>query len=159
MEFMSGAAPRLRRTAYLMCGDWHTAQDLTQATLVRVFVYWHRIRSSDSVYAYAQRTLLNNFLASRRRKSGTELVSSELADRAVPPGTTDLRLVLMQALGVLTPKARAIVILRYWEDRSVEQVAALLGCSTGNVTSQSARALAKLRAHLGEAWLELCTSE
>jgi DNA-directed RNA polymerase specialized sigma24 family protein len=52
-----------------------------------------------------------------------------------------------------------VVVLRYWEDRSIDQVAALLGCSVGNVTSQSARALAKLRAHLGESWLELCSAD
>jgi hypothetical protein len=63
----------------------------------------------------------------------------DLADRASPPGTADLRIVLMQALGILTPRARAVVVLRYWEDRSIDQVAALLGCSAGSVTSQSAR--------------------
>ena len=159
MEFMSAAAPRLRRTAYLLCGDWHAAQDLTQATLVRVFVGWHRIRDPGSAHAYAQRTLVNSYLAGRRRKSSTEVVSGELADQPGPPGTADLRLVLMQALGVLTPRARAVVVLRYWEDRSINQVAALLGCSAGNVTSQSARALAKLRVHLGESWLELCSAD
>ena len=159
MEFMSAAAPRLRRTAYLLCGDWHAAQDLTQATLVRVFVGWHRSRDPGNAHAYAQRTLVNSYLAGRRRKSSTEVVSGELADRAGPQGTADLRLVLMQALGVLTPRARAVVVLRYWEDRSIDQVAALLGCSAGNVTSQSARALAKLRVHLGESWLELCSAD
>jgi RNA polymerase sigma-70 factor (sigma-E family) len=159
MEFMSAAAPRLRRTAYLLCGDWHAAQDLTQATLVRVFVGWHRIREPGNAHAYAQRTLVNSYLAGRRRKSSTEVVSGDLADRAGPPATADLRIVLMQALGVLTPRARAVVVLRYWEDRSVEQVAALLGCSAGNVTSQSTRALAKLRVHLGDSWLELCSAD
>ena len=159
MEFMSAAAPRLRRTAYLLCGDWHAAQDLTQATLVRVFVSWHRIRDPGSAHAYAQRTLVNGYLAGRRRKSSTEVASGDLADRASPAGTADLRIVLMQALGILTPRARAVVVLRYWEDRSIDQVAALLGCSAGNVTSQSARALAKLRAHLGDSWLELCSAD
>ena len=159
MDFVSATAPRLRRTAYLLCGDWHTAQDLTQATLVRVFVAWRRIRDPGSAHAYAQRTLVNTYLSGRRKKSSTEVVSGTLADQAGPPGTTDLRLVLMQALGILTPRARTVVVLRYWEDRSVEQVAALLGCSAGNVTSQSTRALAKLRAHLGDSWLELCSAD
>jgi DNA-directed RNA polymerase specialized sigma24 family protein len=56
MDFVSATAPRLRRTAYLLCGDWHTAQDLTQATLVRVFMAWRRIRDPGSAHAYAQRT-------------------------------------------------------------------------------------------------------
>ena len=126
---------------------------------MRVFVGWHRIRDPGNAHAYAQRTLVNSYLAGRRRKSSTEVVSGELADRAGPQGTADLRLVLMQALSVLTPRARAVVVLRYWEDRSIDQVAALLGCSAGNVTSQSARALAKLRAHLGDSWLELCSAD
>ena len=82
MDFVSATAPRLRRTAYLLCGDWHTAQDLTQATLVRVFVAWRRIRDPGSAHAYAQRTLVNTYLSGRRRKSSTEVVSGTLADQA-----------------------------------------------------------------------------
>jgi RNA polymerase sigma-70 factor (sigma-E family) len=158
-EFAAASAPRLRRTAYLLCGDWHAAQDLTQSTLVQVFVAWRRIRSRGSAAAYAQRTLVNSYLAGRRRRSGSELVTAEPPESPTGPGVTDLRIVLMEALGTLAPRARAIVILRYWEDHSVDQVAAMLGCSAGNVKSQSARSLEKLRSHLGESWLELCSAD
>jgi len=149
-EFATLAAPRLRRTAFLLCGDWHTAEDLTQTALAKVFVSWHRISRQDAVQAYATRTLVNSYLALRRRKRATELLPGRLPDRAVPAPAPELRLVVLDALAALPPKARAVVVLRYWEDLSVEQVAALLGCSAGNVKSQSARGLDKLRALLAD---------
>jgi RNA polymerase sigma-70 factor (sigma-E family) len=158
IEFAAADAPRLRRTAYLLCGDWHAAQDLTQTTLVHVFVAWRRIRHADSAHAYAQRTLINNYLATRRRHSSGELVVAELDDQPAAADSTELRLVLLQALGTLSPRARAIVVLRYWEDRSIDQVATLVGCSAGNVKSQSARSLEKLRTYLGDSWHDLCPS-
>ena len=78
------------------------------------------------------------------------MLLARLPDRAVPAPAPELRLVVLDALAALPPKARAVVVLRYWEDLSVEQVADLLGCSTGNVKSQSARALDKLRALLAD---------
>src|SRR5215467_6723854 len=67
-EFAAAVGPRLRRTAFLLCGDWHVAEDLTQATLAKVFVSWRRISRRDAAHAYATRTLANTFLADRRRK-------------------------------------------------------------------------------------------
>ena len=150
-EFATLAAPRLRRTAFLLCGDWHTAEDLTQTALAKVFVSWRRISSKDAVHAYATRTLVNSYLAGRRRKRVTEVLLGRLPDRAAPPQAPELRLMMLDALAVLPPRARAVVVLRYWEDLSIEQVADLLGCSTGNVKSQSARALDKLRTLLDDA--------
>jgi len=145
--FAEAASSRLLNTAYLLCGDWHTAEDLTQTTLARVFAAWHRISKQDAAFAYARRTLLNAyFVDCRRTRRGDVLVGSdELAAGAVEPSSPELRLTLMDALAALPPKARVIVVLRYWEDMSVEQVAAQVGCSTGNVKSQSARALGRLR--------------
>ena len=150
-EFAPIASPRLRRTAFLLCGDWHTAEDLTQTALAKMFVSWRRINSKDAVQAYATRTLVNSYLASRRRKRAAELLLSRLPERTAQPQEPELRLVVLDALAALPPKARAVVVLRYWEDLSVEQVAELLGCSTGNVKSQSARALDKLRVLLDDA--------
>jgi RNA polymerase sigma-70 factor (sigma-E family) len=150
-EFAAGAAPRLRRTAFLLCGDWHAAEDLAQGTLAKMFVAWRRIRRQDAVYAYASRTLVNTYLADRRRLRSRELVAAWLPERAAPAGTPELRMVVLDALATLPPKARVVVVMRYWADMSVEQVADLLGCSAGNVKSQAARGLAKLRAVLGEA--------
>jgi len=151
IEFATVVSPRLRRTAFLLCGDWHTAEDLAQTTLAKMFVAWRRVSQLDAVYPYATRTLVNTYLDGRRRKRAAELLLSRLPDRAVEPPAPELRLVVLDALATLPPKARAVVVLRYWEDLSIEQVADLLGCSPGNVKSQSARSLDKLRALLGDA--------
>ena len=155
-EFASVASPRLRRTAFLLCGNWQTAEDLAQTTLAKMFVSWRRVGQLDATHAYATRTLINTYLAGRRRKRAAELLLGLLPDRAVEARALELRLVVLDALATLPPKARAVVVLRYWEDLSVEQVAELLGCSTGNVKSQSARSLDKLRALLGDAAAEEC---
>ena len=154
IEFASLASPRLRRTAFLLCGDWQTAEDLAQTTLAKMFAAWRRVSQLDATHAYATRTLINVYLAGRRRKRATELLPGRLPDRAVEAQAPELRLVVLDALATLPPKARAVVVLRYWEDLSIEQVAELLGCSTGNVKSQSARSLDKLRALLGDAAAE-----
>jgi RNA polymerase sigma-70 factor (sigma-E family) len=153
VEFAVAVSPRLRRTAFLLCGDWHTAQDLTQATLAKVFVAWRRINRQDAAPAYAMRTLLNTFLAGRRRRSG-EVLTAEPPDLAADLPAPDLRLAVLEALATLPPSSRAVVVLRYWADMSVQETARVLGCSEGNVKSQSARALDKLRLQLGDAETE-----
>jgi len=148
VEFAVAVSPRLRRTAFLLCGDWHTAQDLTQATLAKLFVAWRRISRQDAAPAYAMRTLLNTFLADRRRRRASEVLTAELPDRAADLAAPDVRLAVLSALATLPPRSRAVVVLRYWADMSVQETAKVLGCSEGNVKSQSARALEKLRVRL-----------
>jgi RNA polymerase sigma-70 factor (sigma-E family) len=153
-EFAEAASPRLRRTAFLLCGDWHTAEDLVQSALAKVFVAWRRIRRQDAAHAYATRTLMNCYLADRRRKRPVEVLTDQIPDRAAAPPAPENRLLVLSALAELPPKARAVVVLRYWADLSVDEVAGMLGCSPGNVRSQSTRALSKLRLVLGEAMSE-----
>jgi RNA polymerase sigma-70 factor (sigma-E family) len=138
VEFAGAVAPRLQGMAFLLCGDWHTAEDLVQATLVKVFVSWRRIRRQEASHAYATRALVNTYLAHKRLRRTGEIPTSELPERAAE----------------LPPKGRSVVVLRYWADLSVDQVAAVLGCSPGAVKSQSARALDKLRGVLGDATTE-----
>ena len=154
-EFAHGAAGRLCRTAFLLCGNWHTAQDLTQMTLAKVFVSWRRINRRDGVDAYAHRTLVNTYLALMRKRSYAEMPVGRIPEQASSADSADLRIVLLQALAGLGPRARAVVILRYWEDHSVDQVAEMLGCSAGSVRTTSSRAKEKLRAALGDALPEL----
>lgn len=154
IEFAAAVSPRLRRTAFLLCGDWHTAEDLAQTTLAKVFGSWRRISQPDAAEAYATRTLVNTYLADRRRKRVAEVLTDQLPERPAEGHTPEVRMVVLGALATLPPRARAVVVLRYWADMSVEQVAALLGCSPGNVKSQSARALDKLRPLLGDAAAE-----
>ncbi|HEY2552693.1 MAG TPA: SigE family RNA polymerase sigma factor [Streptosporangiaceae bacterium] len=149
-DFAAATSPRLRRTAFLLCGDWHTAEDLVQTALAKVFVSWRRIRDQNTAHAYATRTLVNTYLAQKELKRPSEFLTGQPPDRPAQPSAPETRIVVLDALATLPPKGRAVVVLRYWADLSVEQVARTLGCSTGNVKSQSARSLAKLRTVLGD---------
>ena len=144
-EFAEASAPRLRRTAFLMCGDWYLAEDLVQTALAKVFVSWRKIRQQDAVHAYATRTLVNVYLADKRIKRVTEVLTSRLPERTAEPAVLEDRIMLLDALAALPRQSRVVVVLRYWADLSVDQVADVLGCSAGNVKSQSSRALDKLR--------------
>jgi RNA polymerase sigma-70 factor (sigma-E family) len=148
VEFATAAVPRLRRTAFLLCGDWHMAEDLAQTTLTKMFVSWRRIRRQDAAFSYASRTLVNTYIADKRARRSSEVVTDVLPESLVMPETPETRLVVMAALATLAPRARAVVVLRYWADMSVEQVAEVLGCSPGTVKSQSSRALEKMKAVL-----------
>ncbi len=158
-EFAAAEMARLRRTAYLLCGDWHAAEDLTQIALTRTLLAWRRISKQENAHAYAHRTLVNAYLGQRRTRKSGEIPVEMLPEPAGRPGTAELRVVMLAALAALPPQARAVVVLRYWEDLSIEQVAAILRCSTGNVKSQSARALRKLRDVLGQSLPELALTD
>lgn len=153
-EFARVMSPRLRRTAFLLCGDWHTAEDLAQTALTKVFVAWRRIQRQEAVHAYTTRTLVNAYLSHRRLKRTGELVTGWFPESPVQDSAPETRLVLLDALAALPPRSRAVVVLRYWADLSVEQVADVMGCSEGNVKKLSSRALDKLRVLLGEAMAE-----
>lgn len=148
--FAQASQRRLYRTAYLLCGDPDTARDLTQTTLAKLFQHWRRASAADHIEAYARTVLTRTYLAERRQRLRDRLAHSRPGPRPIPDHT-DLRVTLMSALAGLPPGARAMVVLRYWEDQSVESVAELLKCSESTVKSQCSRSLAKLRAQLGEA--------
>lgn len=150
-EWAALARPRLRRTAFLLCGDWHLAEDLTQEALVRTYAVWGRVSVSGPPDAYATRVLVNARRAQLRRPWRREASVEAVPDTAaVEQAGVEERDRLLAALAGLGESQRAIVVLRYWEDRSVEEVADLLGVSDGTVKSQSARGLARLRRLLGE---------
>jgi len=149
-EFASASAPRLRRAAFLLCGDWHTAEDLAQTALAKVFVSWRKVRRQDAAHAYASRTLVNCYLADKRRRRSTEILTGQLPDSPVMLPAPETRMVVLDALATLPPRSRAVVVLRYWADLSVDQAADVLGCSPGTVKTLGARALDKLRAVLGD---------
>jgi RNA polymerase sigma-70 factor (sigma-E family) len=158
-EFASAASPRLRRTAFLLCGNWHTAEDLTQTALAKVFASWPRVRRQEAVHAYTTRTLVNTFLADRRLRRNGEVLTDRLPDRPAGGPAPEDRIVVLDALATLPPRSRAVVILRYWADLNVEQAAVVLGCSPGTVKSQTARALSRLRDALGSDWATEETDE
>ncbi|GLW59109.1 SigE family RNA polymerase sigma factor [Kitasatospora phosalacinea] len=154
-QFASSRAHRLFQVAYLMCGDWHQAQDLVQTTLAKMFSVWGRLRrggdDGSTIDAYARKVLLRTYLSQKRLRKSSEVVTAELPERASASGDGgELRLVMVAALKQLPPRNRAVVVLRYLEDHSIEAVADMLGMSPGAVKSLNFRSLAKLREILGE---------
>jgi RNA polymerase sigma-70 factor (sigma-E family) len=160
-EYAVARERRFYRMAYLLCGDTHRAQDLTQTTLAKLFQHWRRASRAENLDAYARTVLTRTYLAEQRRgllgRRLGALVGATGPAPAASGGDPDLRVTLLGALAELPPRARAMVVLRYWEDLSVETVAGLLGCSPGTVKSQCSRSLAKLREQLGEAELYTAT--
>ncbi|MEV6600367.1 SigE family RNA polymerase sigma factor [Actinoplanes sp. NPDC051346] len=149
--FVAAATPRLRRTAYLMCRDWHLAQDLTQLTLAKMYASWGRIWRTANLEAYSRRVLMNAVFDQRKRRSDSEVLLADLPDQPgqlVAPDA-DLHVTLMRALAALPVRDQAIVVLRHWEDHSVDTVAEILGVSASVVKMRSMRALARLRELLG----------
>jgi RNA polymerase sigma-70 factor (sigma-E family) len=146
-SYVAARRPQLRRTAYLMCGDWHKAEDVVQDALTRLYVHWKRAARADNIDAYVRRSLVNSYLADSRRPWRRESATDLLPETAYvdPTDSSGDRDDLRRALASLGASQRAIVVLRYWDDLSVEQTADALGCSTGNVKSQSARGLVRLR--------------
>ena len=156
-EFEAYARARqqqLYRTAYLLCGDPDTARDLVQTTLVKIFTAWRRASRAEHPDAYAK-TVLTRTYVDQQRRLRRERTAHTLADPLPPGGQADVRVTVLAALAQLPPKQRAALVLRYWEDQSVEATAIALRCSTGTVKSQCARALAKLRELLGSSYAEL----
>lgn len=154
-SFVHATASQMHRTALLLTGDHHLAEDLTQATYAKVFASWRRVRRADNPVAYTRTTLMNTFLSQRRarrwgeRPGRIEDVSETLAAQqqtdAAAPQASEARLDLLAALAQLSPTDRAVLVARYWEDRSTAQTAHDLGLSEAAVRTRAKRALARLR--------------
>ncbi|MFE0462739.1 SigE family RNA polymerase sigma factor [Kitasatospora sp. NPDC058965] len=146
-EFVATAWPRLLRTAFLLAGERHTGEDLVQQALERAYAAWGRVRRADDPAAYVRRILFNEHARRFRRRVPEQLVAA-VPDRPAGDGygRLDTRGALLRALGTLPPRQRQAVVLRYWEDLSETQAAAVMGCSVGTVKSQTAKGVAKLRA-------------
>ncbi|MFD8757145.1 SigE family RNA polymerase sigma factor [Kitasatospora sp. NPDC059577] len=156
VEFVAARGKALYRSAYVLAaGDAHLAEDLVQETLSRVYVHWKRVAGADNPAAYAQTVLVRTFLSLRRRRSSTERPVGNLPEGAAAGPDTALRLTLLDALGQLPPRDRAVLLLRYWEDRSIEETAQMLRLSSSAVRSQGTRALGRVRALLGDSLADL----
>lgn len=144
-EFMAARSGQLYRSAYLLTTRAPAAEDLLQTALAKAYAAWPRVRRSDDPVAYVHGILIKSFLSERRRRSSTEL---PVAEPAVSTSTDDDptdRLALMSALSRLSVTDRAVVVLRFWEDRSVAQTAQDLGLTEAAVKNRSLRALRELR--------------
>ena len=146
-EFMTSRWLGLVRLAFGLTGDRWLAEDLAQTALVSAYATWWRVRRADDPDAYVRRILLNANRTRFRARRVAEHLTAELPDPGTPDptGARDDRSALMAAMAALPAGQRAVVVLRYWLDLTEPQVAAALGCSVGNVKSQAARGLAKLR--------------
>ncbi|MDX8049114.1 SigE family RNA polymerase sigma factor [Lentzea sp. BCCO 10_0798] len=142
-EFVDARALVMRRTAYLLCGDWHRAEDIVQTALIKMYVAWSRVRK-DSVDAYARKVLVRTAIDETRRGFfQRERIVDAVPESAVTDAASDLD--LRRALDALPPGQRAVVVLRYWEDLSITETARILGRTEGTVKSQAAKGLAALR--------------
>lgn len=144
--FVENRRAALFRSAYLLCGDRHEAEDLVQTTLVKVVLGGKRHGRLDNIEAYARKTLVNTHIAARRRFWRRERPYGELPDNAGEHAEADTGLMVRAALARLTARQRAVLVLRYWEDLSVQATAELLGMRESTVKSHTARGLTALRA-------------
>ena len=149
--YVAARRAHLRRTAFLLCGDWHAAEDLVQITLAKLYAAWPRLRRDVSPDAYARKTLVRVHIDETRRPWRREAWGNPVPDAAAPAGlSVEDRQELLCALGSLPAGQRRAVVLRYWLGLTVEETATDLGCSAGTVKSQTARAVTRLREALHE---------
>ncbi|TQS44028.1 SigE family RNA polymerase sigma factor [Cryptosporangium phraense] len=145
--YIAERLPMLRRLAHLLSQDWHRADDLVQSTMVRLYLRWERVAAATDRDAYARAVLVRVFLSERRTGWARRVV---LVDSAVDTTATvdpdaASAVAVRTALAALPARQRAVLVLRYYSDLSVEQTADALGCSAGTVKSHTSRALAALR--------------
>lgn len=151
-QFMAARWQPLVRTAYVLTGNQQDAEDVAQTALTNAYSVWPRIRRADDPTLYVHKVLINVYRTTRRRRRVLEVLTSAVPERrgaAVATAADSLhdRDEIVRALAVLPPKQRAVIVLRYLEDLTEAQTAAVLGCSAGTVKSQASKALAKLRTH------------
>lgn len=156
-EFAAAQSPALRRLAYAVSGRWDRADDLVQGTFERAYSRWPAVSRADDPGAYVRRILLNLAVSESRRpwrrhelamdggSETSDLLGDAHSDTSEQVGQ---RLDLARALAGLTVKQRAVVMLRFYEDRSVQEVAAILGVAEGTVKRQTSDALGHLRSLL-----------
>ena len=143
-ELYVARAAALRRTAFLLCGDWHQAEDIVQVSFAKLYAAWRRV---DRPEPYLRQVLVRCWVDETRRPHRRERPWAELPDRPAPlPSSTEDRELLKAALMRVPPRQRACLVLRFFDDLSVAETARLLGCTEGTVKSQTSRGLDALRA-------------
>ena len=149
-DFVVAHRQALLRTAYLLTGDHGHAEDLVQTALLKTCRHWRRVAGRGDPSAYVRRVLVTTATSWRRRLLTTEQVMDAVPERAHHDRYAERSDEVLEALRALPPRMRAVVVLRYYEDRSEAQTAELLGCSVGTVKTQASRAMARLRTALAD---------
>jgi RNA polymerase sigma-70 factor (sigma-E family) len=145
-EFVASRMPTLRRVAYLLCQDWHRADDLVQLAITKLYVNWRRASVMEHTEAYVRTILVREYLSERRTGWARRVsLDAELPERLSTQPDHDGELDLRAALAGLPPRQRATIVLRFYCDLTVDQAADALGCTPGTVKSQTAKGLAALR--------------
>lgn len=149
-EFVAARSSALLRTAYLLAGDWGTAEDLLQTALTKTYLAWKRLGEIEAVEPYTRRVLVNTATSWWRRRWHGERPTEVLPEQSSPDQHEEAleRDVMWRHVRALPTRQRAVLVLRYYEDLSEAQTADLLNISPGTVKSQTARALATLRKRL-----------
>ena len=153
-EYFRARRDAVRRTAFLLCGDWHRADDHAQAAFVALHRHWRRIRDRAALDGWMRRTLVRSVVDESRRPWRRERSTDALIHGAPVAGPADgvaTRHVLVDGLRSVPPRQRAVLVLRFLEGLDVAATAEVLGCSAGTVKSQTAHGLAALRSALGDA--------
>lgn len=147
-SFVVTSQPGLRRTAYLMCGDWQLASDFVQEAFIRVYRHWPRLRGEAEARSYARKALVSAVIDAKRRRSSTEVPVDGVRDLEGPDDAERAadRELLTRCLAQVPARQRACLVLRYYDDLPVSEVATALGISEGTVKSQTARGLETLQA-------------
>jgi RNA polymerase sigma-70 factor (sigma-E family) len=147
-QYMAARQPSLLRTAYLLTGDRHSAEDLVQTSLAKLYLSWDKVQRRELIDGYVRRIMVNeNSSLWRRAWKRKEIATDVPPDRVGVEDHPDHgeSSALWEFVQTLPRKQRAVVVLRYYEDLSEPEVAEVLGISVGTVKSQSSRALAALR--------------
>jgi RNA polymerase sigma-70 factor (sigma-E family) len=150
-EYVAARRDTVRRTAYLLCGDWHRADDLTQQAFVALYRSWRRIRDKGALDAYVRTCLTRAAIDESRRPWRRETATEAVQDTPAPSDIAEVvvdRQVVRTALAAVPPRQRAALVLRYYDGLDIAATASALECSEGTVKSQSARGLAALRREL-----------
>lgn len=145
--FVRPRLPRLRRAAYLLCGDWARGDDIVQRALTDAYVHWGRVRGAENPDAYLHTVLVHRFIDERRGRWSSVQLVEDPPPRLAPAPSPDLdeALDVRVALSRLAPRQRAVLVLRFLCDMSVADTASALGCSEGTVKSQTSVALDAMR--------------
>ena len=154
VEYVTGQLPALRRLAYVLCDDTHHADDLVQQTITKLYVRWKKVSDVEYLDQYVRTMLVRAFVDEKRRSWARVGLMAQVPDRPDPRAGVEQpvaeAVAVRAALARVPSRQKAVLILRFLCDMTVEDVAAALDCSTGNVKSQTSRGLATLRRLLGD---------
>ncbi|MDP9848761.1 SigE family RNA polymerase sigma factor [Streptosporangium lutulentum] len=156
-EFVAARGTSLFRIAHLTCRSRDEAEDVLQSALEKAYRNWGRLREGSDPEPYVRRIIVNTAISRARRQAILQILSTHAPPDTPAPDTlagVELRQILMIGLRALTPRQRAVLVLRFFEDLTEAQAAGILGCSVGTVKSQTSKALARLRALIGADLLE-----